>query len=184
MDGFVLSIDQGTTGTTALVFDRDCRVRGRGYSEFTQHYPRPGWVEHDPEEIWNVSMGAVADALGAAGVEARDLRAVGIANQRETVVAWDRATSLPVRRRIASSQPSSRRRSQTPAVLRSCHTIAGWTARRVSLRHSTVVSRWLAIPIAASDRADVAATARASPAAASMARHQWSGSCSTQPGRG
>src|ERR1051325_10168489 len=93
MDGFVLSIDQGTTGTTVLVFDRDCRVRGRGYSEFTQHYPRPGRVEHDPEEIWRVSLGAVSDALKAAGAEARDLRAVGITNQRETVVAWERATS-------------------------------------------------------------------------------------------
>ena len=100
MDSFVLSIDQGTTGTTALVFDRDCRVRGRGYSEFTQFYPRPGWVEHDAEEIWRVSLGAVADALKESGVEARDLRAVGITNQRETVVAWDRATSLPAARAI------------------------------------------------------------------------------------
>src|ERR1044072_2779637 len=99
-EGFVLSIDQGTTGTTALVFDRDCRVRGRGYSEFTQHYPRPGWVEHDAEEIWRVSLGAVRDALKAAGVGARSLRAVGITNQRETVVAWERATSAPVARAI------------------------------------------------------------------------------------
>src|SRR5881397_3579835 len=83
MDGFVLSIDQGTTGTTALVFDRDCRVRGRGYSEFTQHYPRPGWVEHDAEEIRRVSLGAVREALGGAGVEARELCAVGVTNQRE-----------------------------------------------------------------------------------------------------
>src|ERR671927_373252 len=100
MDGFVLSIDQGTTGTTALVFDQDCRVRGRGYSEFTQHYPRPGWVEHDAEEVWRVSLGAVADALKESGVEARDLRAVGITNQRETVVAWERATSRPFLRAI------------------------------------------------------------------------------------
>ncbi|MFL6337175.1 MAG: glycerol kinase GlpK [Pyrinomonadaceae bacterium] len=100
MDGFVLSIDQGTTGTTALVFDRDCRVRGRGYSEFKQFYPRPGWVEHDAEEVWRVSLGAVADALKSSGVEARDLRAVGITNQRETVVAWARATSAPVARAV------------------------------------------------------------------------------------
>ncbi|HJQ32925.1 MAG TPA: glycerol kinase GlpK [Pyrinomonadaceae bacterium] len=100
MDGFVLSIDQGTTGTTVLVFDRDCRVRGRGYSEFTQHYPRPGWVEHDAEEIWRVSLNAAADALKAAGVEAQDLRAVGITNQRETIVAWERSTSRPVARAV------------------------------------------------------------------------------------
>ncbi|MDT7780789.1 MAG: glycerol kinase [Acidobacteriota bacterium] len=100
MDGFVLSIDQGTTGTTALVFDRDCGVRGRGYSEFTQHYPRPGWVEHDAEEIWRVSLIAAARALAAARVEARDLRAVGLTNQRETVVAWERETGTPVARAI------------------------------------------------------------------------------------
>ena len=100
MEGFVLSIDQGTTGTTALVFDRDCRVRGRGYSEFTQHYPRPGWVEHDAEEIWRISLKAVADALAEASAEARALRAVGITNQRETVVAWERATSRPVSRAV------------------------------------------------------------------------------------
>ncbi|MDT5295855.1 MAG: glycerol kinase [Acidobacteriota bacterium] len=100
MDGFVLSIDQGTTGTTALVFDRDLRPRGRGYSEFTQHYPRPGWVEHDAEEIWRVSLSAAAEALAAARVEAQDLRAVGIANQRETVVAWERATGSPQARAI------------------------------------------------------------------------------------
>ncbi|MDT5261879.1 MAG: glycerol kinase, partial [Acidobacteriota bacterium] len=100
MDGFVLSIDQGTTGTTALVFDRDCGVRGRGYSEFTQHYPRPGWVEHDAEEIWRVSLDAAARALAAARVEARHLRAVGLTNQRETVVGWERETGTPVARAI------------------------------------------------------------------------------------
>lgn len=100
MDRFVLSIDQGTTGTTALVFDRECLVRGRGYSEFTQHYPRPGWVEHDAGEILSVSLRAARDALEAASVEARDLCGVGITNQRETVVAWDRSTGEPVARAI------------------------------------------------------------------------------------
>src|SRR3954467_2358417 len=99
-DGLVLSIDQGTTGTTALVFDRAGRVRGRGYSEFTQHYPRPGWVEHDAEEVWRVSLGAVRDALSSAETDARELRAVGVTNQRETVVAWERATGRPVSRAI------------------------------------------------------------------------------------
>lgn len=99
-EGLVLSIDQGTTGTTALVFDRDCRVRGRGYSEFTQHYPRPGWVEHDAEEIWRVSLGAVRDALSEADADARHLRAVGVTNQRETVVAWERSTGRPLARAI------------------------------------------------------------------------------------
>jgi glycerol kinase len=101
MDGsHLLAIDQGTTGTTALVFDREGHVRGRGYSEFTQHYPRPGWVEHDAEEIWRVSLSAAADALAAARIGARDLRAVGITNQRETILAWEIATGEPIGRAI------------------------------------------------------------------------------------
>lgn len=95
-EGYVLAIDQGTTGTTVLVFDREVNIKGRAYSEITQHYPRPGWVEHDPAEIWNVTMKVVAQALGDAGVEARELRAVGITNQRETTVLWERATGEPV----------------------------------------------------------------------------------------
>ena len=95
-EGYVLSIDQGTTGTTVLVFDREANVRGRAYAEITQHYPRPGWVEHDPSEIWEVTMRVVAGALADAGVEARELRAVGLTNQRETAVLWDRATGEPL----------------------------------------------------------------------------------------
>lgn len=93
---YVLAIDQGTTGTTVLVFDREGRIAGRAYSEFTQHYPRPGWVEHDPNEIWNVSMRVVGEALGDAKVSARQLAAIGITNQRETTVMWDRRTGEPV----------------------------------------------------------------------------------------
>jgi glycerol kinase len=95
-EGYVLAIDQGTTGTTVLVFDREVNIKGRAYSEITQHYPRPGWVEHDPAEIWEVTLKVVADALADAGVEARELRAVGITNQRETTVLWERATGEPV----------------------------------------------------------------------------------------
>ncbi|MCA1633773.1 MAG: glycerol kinase GlpK [Acidobacteria bacterium] len=97
---FVLSIDQGTTGTTVLVFDRAARIVGRAYSEFAQHYPRPGWVEHDAEEIWRVSRSVAAAALREAQIEARDLCAVGLTNQRETVVAWERATGEPVARAV------------------------------------------------------------------------------------
>lgn len=93
---FILSIDQGTTGTTVLVFGRDGGVRARICCEFTQHYPQPGWVEHDADEIVDVTVKAVASALSDAGVEARDIHAVGLANQRETVVLWDRAGGKPV----------------------------------------------------------------------------------------
>ncbi|HET7587016.1 MAG TPA: glycerol kinase GlpK [Gammaproteobacteria bacterium] len=93
---FILAIDQGTTGTTVLVFDGDGNVRTRICCEFTQHYPQPGWVEHDPDEIIDVTVKAVAAALAETGVAAGDIRAVGISNQRETVVLWDRATGAPV----------------------------------------------------------------------------------------
>jgi glycerol kinase len=92
----VLSIDQGTTGTTVMVFDRDGAVAGRAYSEFTQHYPRPGWVEHDAGEIWTISLRVAGEALENAGIRARDLAAIGITNQRETTVMWDRKTGEPV----------------------------------------------------------------------------------------
>ena len=92
----ILAIDQGTTGTTCLVVDDELRPRGRGYREFPQHYPRPGWVEHDPEELWLSVLGAAEDAVRAAGVRPSELEAIGIANQRETTVLWERTTGRPV----------------------------------------------------------------------------------------
>jgi glycerol kinase len=92
----ILSIDQGTSGTTCLVFDPDGRIAGRAYSEFGQHFPRPGWVEHDPAEIWEVTRRVAEEALGDARVEGRDLAGIGITNQRETVVAWDPRSGEPV----------------------------------------------------------------------------------------
>jgi len=96
----VLAIDQGTTGTTSLVVARDGRVLGRAYSEFTQHFPKPGWVEHDANEIWEVSRRVAREALTAARGAGADVRGVGITNQRETVVLWDRETLEPVARAI------------------------------------------------------------------------------------
>ena len=92
----ILAIDQGTTGTTCIVFDREGRVAGRAYSEFRQHFPRPGWVEHDANEIWDVTRRVAAEAVGNAGARGTDLAAIGITNQRETVVAWDPKTGEPV----------------------------------------------------------------------------------------
>ena len=92
----ILAIDQGTTGSTCLVFDRQARVRGRAYSEFQQHFPRPGWVEHDPNEIWAVTRRVAAHALADARADVGSLDAIGITNQRETVVAWDRDSGEPV----------------------------------------------------------------------------------------
>jgi glycerol kinase len=96
----ILAIDQGTTGTTCLVFGDDGRPVGRGYREFRQHFPRPGWVEHDAAEIWEVTRAVAAEALADAGIEAAALAAIGITNQRETVVAWDRRSGEPLHRAI------------------------------------------------------------------------------------
>jgi len=98
--GVVLAIDQGTTGTTVMAVGEDGEPRGRGYREVTQHYPRPGWVEHDPEEIWRSVLTATDRALVEAVAAPADVLAVGIANQRETLVLWDRKTGRPLHRAI------------------------------------------------------------------------------------
>jgi glycerol kinase len=90
----ILALDQGTTGSTALVIHQDGSVLGRGYREFAQHYPRPGWVEHDPDEIFRVSVEAMREALASSGE--RRPAGLGITNQRETVVLWDRRSLAPV----------------------------------------------------------------------------------------
>ena len=96
----ILAIDEGTTGVTCLVFDADGQVRGRAYSEFTQHFPRPGWVEHDAEEIWEVTRRVASVAAAHAGVGMERITGIGITNQRETVLAWDRETGQPIHRAL------------------------------------------------------------------------------------
>ncbi len=94
----VLAIDAGTTGVTALVVEHDGRISARGYEEFAQHFPKPGWVEHSPEEIWQAALQATRDALKQ--TDASALQAIGITNQRETVMLWDRETLGSPRRAI------------------------------------------------------------------------------------
>ncbi len=96
----LLAIDQGTTGTTCIVFDEEGRERGRSYSEFQQHFPKPGWVEHDAAEIWDVTRKVAIEALADAAVQGSTLKGIGITNQRETVVAWDPRTGEPVHRAL------------------------------------------------------------------------------------
>ncbi len=100
MAGYVLAIDQGTTSSRAIIFDAEQKVVGVGQKEFTQHYPKSGWVEHDPEEIWDTVVTTVKQALDKAKLSASDISAIGITNQRETVVLWDRKTGEPVHRAI------------------------------------------------------------------------------------
>jgi glycerol kinase len=96
----ILAIDQGTTGSTCIVFDEQGRIAGRAYSEFRQYFPQPGWVEHDADEIWDVTLRVAGEALRDAGIGADGLAGIGITNQRETVVAWDRSTGEPLHRAL------------------------------------------------------------------------------------
>jgi len=100
MAKYILTIDQGTTGSRAMVLDAEAKERGRAYSEFRQIYPRPGWVEHDAEEIWRVTEKVIAEAITKAGIRPSEIAAIGITNQRETTVVWDRKTGRPIRNAI------------------------------------------------------------------------------------
>src|SRR5438132_3857833 len=97
---YILALDQGTTSSRAIVFDHDGAVRAVAQKEFTQIFPKAGWVEHDAEEIWASQIGVAVEALGRAKLNARDIAAVGITNQRETTVVWDRETGEPIHHAI------------------------------------------------------------------------------------
>src|SRR3982751_2192927 len=92
----VLAFDQGTTSSRAIAFDREGRGLARAQQEFRQIFPQPGWVEHDAEEIWRTQRDVASQALATAGLKAADVAAIGITNQRETTVLWDRASGKPV----------------------------------------------------------------------------------------
>ena len=96
----LLAIDQGTTSTRAILFDRDLTVLAIEQQEFPQHYPRAGWVEHDPEDLWRSTVAVVSGVLARSGTRAADIAALGITNQRETTILWDRATGAPIHRAI------------------------------------------------------------------------------------
>ncbi len=100
MSGYVLAIDQGTTSTRAIVFDGEMNIVGVGQKELTQIYPRSGWVEHEPEDIWDSVLLAINMALSKANVQTTEIAALGITNQRETVVVWERETGKPIQNAI------------------------------------------------------------------------------------
>lgn len=100
MTGYILAIDQGTTSSRAIIFDRNQSAVAVAQKEFTQHFPKSGWVEHDPEEIWQSVVSTCRSALRKAKLKAADIAALGITNQRETVVVWDKKTGKPVHRAI------------------------------------------------------------------------------------
>lgn len=96
----ILAIDQGTTSTRSIVFNRKAKRIAAAQREFAQHYPAPGWVEHDPEDIWRDVLATAREAITASGVHAAGIAAIGITNQRETTIVWDRSTGTPIHRAI------------------------------------------------------------------------------------
>ncbi len=100
MPDHLLAIDQGTTSTRAIVFDAALNPRASAQQEFAQHYPAPGLVEHDPEEIWAGTVATVRSAMAKADVTAGGIAALGITNQRETTIVWDRASGRPIHNAI------------------------------------------------------------------------------------
>lgn len=100
MEHFILALDQGTTSSRAILFDKDGQIRAVEQQEFTQYFPKPGWVEHDPLEIWNTQLAVARAVLDKNGIQSSQVKAIGITNQRETVVVWDKATGNPIHRAI------------------------------------------------------------------------------------
>jgi glycerol kinase len=95
-DGYILALDQGTTSSRAILFDHTGQIRAVAQKEFTQIFPQPGWVEHDPNEIWSSQAGVAAEAVARLGVNGKNIRAIGITNQRETTIVWNRETGQAV----------------------------------------------------------------------------------------
>ena len=100
MTKYILAIDQGTTSTRAIIFDEDLNIISSDQREFNQHFPNSGWVEHDPEDIWQTSLKTCNNAIAKASIASSDLLSMGITNQRETVILWDRETGTPIYRAI------------------------------------------------------------------------------------
>ncbi|HXL54811.1 MAG TPA: FGGY family carbohydrate kinase, partial [Chitinophagaceae bacterium] len=96
MEKFILAFDQGTTSSRAIVFDKKGSIKSVAQKEFTQIFPKPGWVEHDANEIWGTQLGVAAEAITQAGLSVKDIAAIGITNQRETTVVWDKQTGAPI----------------------------------------------------------------------------------------
>ncbi|MBQ2626585.1 MAG: glycerol kinase, partial [Eubacterium sp.] len=92
MAEYIMALDAGTTSNRCILFDRDGNICSMAQREFTQYYPQPGWVEHDANEIWATQLGVAVEAMQTIGASAKDIAAIGITNQRETTIVWDRKT--------------------------------------------------------------------------------------------
>ena len=100
MAQYIMALDAGTTSNRCILFDQEGRVRAAAQKEFPQIFPKPGWVEHDAREIWATQLGVAVEAMGKIGATAADIAAIGITNQRETTILWDRATGRPIHNAI------------------------------------------------------------------------------------
>ncbi len=142
-DARILAIDQGTTGSTALLLGLNGEVAARGYAELPQHFPEPGWVEHDGEEIWETTLRAIRESLGQDAGAGRAIAAIGITNQRETAIVWDRDTSRPVARAIVWQDRRTTARCE--ALRRGGHekTIARRTGLRLDPYFSATKLEWI-----------------------------------------
>ena len=96
MEKYLMALDQGTTSSRCIIFNREGEIVSVAQKEFQQYYPQSGWVEHDPMEIWSTQMGVAREALERLGITSRDIAALGITNQRETTILWDRETGEPI----------------------------------------------------------------------------------------
>jgi len=144
----ILALDQGTTSSRAIVFDSDGAIRAVAQREFTQIYPKPGWVEHDPEEIWSTQLAVAHEAISKAGVQTRDIAAIGITNQRETTVVWERATGKPIHNAIVWQD---RRTAAACAALKGkpIHNAIVWQDRRTAAACAALKARGLEAAITA-----------------------------------
>ncbi|MBU6436407.1 MAG: glycerol kinase GlpK [Betaproteobacteria bacterium] len=140
---YILALDQGTTSSRSIVFDHDGRVCGMAQHEFAQHYPQPGWVEHDALEIWATQRETMVAALAAAGVSANDVAAIGITNQRETTVLWDRATGQPLARAIVWQDRRTADRCEQLAAAGHAERIAQITGLVIDAYFSATKLAWL-----------------------------------------
>jgi glycerol kinase len=140
---YLLALDQGTSSSRSIVFDAEGRVVAMAQKELTQHYPQPGWVEHDPQEIWRSQLATAQEALQKAGITAAQVQGLGITNQRETTVVWDRTTGLPIHNAIVWQD---RRAEPTCAQLRGqghSETIRNKTGLIVDAYFSGTKLKWL-----------------------------------------
>ena len=96
MGKYIMALDAGTTSSRCILFDQNGEVCSLAQKEFTQYFPKPGWVEHDANEIWSTQLGVAVEAMSKIGASAGDIAAIGITNQRETAIVWDKATGEPI----------------------------------------------------------------------------------------